>query len=88
MSIRVKQIVVSCRKEDIERVAIASLDERMEQYILEARENREFIATQVDGIELEARRIVKHLMWARSCMQNYFTLVISPVQSINILSLG
>ncbi|MEY2833543.1 MAG: hypothetical protein RLZZ574_2802 [Cyanobacteriota bacterium] len=57
-------------KEDIERtkqltrrdaVAIAGLDERMEQYIVEGREHREFIATQVDGIRLETRRIVEHL---------------------------
>jgi siderophore synthetase component len=41
--------------------AIARLDERMEQYIVEGREHREFIATQVDGIRLETRRIVEHL---------------------------
>jgi hypothetical protein len=33
----------------------------MEQYIVEGREHREFIATQVDGIRLETRRIVEHL---------------------------
>lgn len=57
-------------REDIERTeqltrrnanAIARLDEKMEQYILEGREHREFIATQVDGIKLETRRIVEHL---------------------------
>ncbi len=41
--------------------AIARLEERMEQYIVEGREHREFIATQVDGIRLETRRIVEHL---------------------------
>jgi hypothetical protein len=33
----------------------------MEQYIVEGREHREFIATQVDGIKLETRRIIEHL---------------------------
>ncbi len=42
-------------------VAIARLDEKMEQYIAEGREHREFIATQVDGIRVETRRIVEHL---------------------------
>ena len=41
--------------------AIARLEERMEQYIVEGREHREFIATQVDGIRVETRRIVEHL---------------------------
>ena len=41
--------------------AIARLDEKMEQYIAEGREHREFIATQVDGIRVETRRIVEHL---------------------------
>ena len=41
--------------------AIARLEERMEQYIVEGREHREFIATQVDGIRLETRRIISHL---------------------------
>ncbi len=41
--------------------AIARLDEKMEQYIAEGREHREFIATQVDGIRLETRRLVEHL---------------------------
>ncbi|BAZ46704.1 hypothetical protein NIES4102_37440 [Chondrocystis sp. NIES-4102] len=41
--------------------AIARLEERMEQYIIEGREHREFIATQVDGIKLETRRIIQHL---------------------------
>ena len=40
---------------------VARLDEKMEQYIAEGREHREFIATQVDGIRLETRRIVEHL---------------------------
>ena len=40
---------------------IARLDEKMEQYIAEGREHREFIATQVDGIRVETRRIVEHL---------------------------
>ena len=57
-------------REDIERTeqltrrnaaSIARLDEKMEQYIAEGREHREFIATQVDGIRLETRRIVEHL---------------------------
>ena len=42
-------------------VAIARLDEKMEQYIAEGREHREFIATQVDGIRVETRRLVEHL---------------------------
>ena len=33
----------------------------MEQYIAEGREHREFIATQIDGILVETRRIVEHL---------------------------
>ena len=41
--------------------AIARLEERMEQYIAEGREHREFIATQVDGIRVETRCIVEHL---------------------------
>jgi hypothetical protein len=41
--------------------AIARLDEKMEQYIIEGREHREFIAAQVDGIRTETRRIVEHL---------------------------
>ena len=41
--------------------AIARLDEKMEQYIAEGREHREFIATQVDGIRVETRRLVEHL---------------------------
>ena len=41
--------------------AIARLEERMEQYIAEGREHREFIATQVDGIRVETRRILAHL---------------------------
>jgi vacuolar-type H+-ATPase subunit I/STV1 len=41
--------------------AIARLEERMEQYIVEGREHREFIATQVDGIKVETRRIIQHL---------------------------
>jgi methyl-accepting chemotaxis protein len=41
--------------------AIARLEEKMEQYIVEGREHREFIATQVDGIRLETRRIIQHL---------------------------
>ena len=57
-------------REDIERTeqltrrnaaSIARLDEKMEQYIAEGREHREFIATQVDGIRVETRRIVEHL---------------------------
>ncbi|MEL6499854.1 MAG: hypothetical protein AAFQ23_00410 [Cyanobacteria bacterium J06623_1] len=57
-------------REDIERTeqltrrnaaSIARLDEKMEQYIVEGREHREFIATQVDGIRVETRRIVEHL---------------------------
>lgn len=40
---------------------VARLDEKMEQYIAEGKEHREFIATQVDGIRLETRRIVEHL---------------------------
>ena len=40
---------------------VARLDEKMEQYIAEGREHREFIATQVDGIRLETCRIVEHL---------------------------
>ena len=57
-------------REDIERTeqltrrnaaSIARLDEKMEQYIAEGREHREFIATQVDGIRIETRRIVEHL---------------------------
>jgi hypothetical protein len=63
-------LIAQKNREDIERteqltrrnaVAIARLDERMEQYIVEGREHREFIATQVDGIRLETRRIVEHL---------------------------
>ena len=41
--------------------AIARLEEKMEQYIVEGREHREYIATQVDGIKLETRRIIEHL---------------------------
>jgi vacuolar-type H+-ATPase subunit I/STV1 len=41
--------------------AIARLDEKMEQYIIEGKEHREFIAAQVDGIRTETRRIVEHL---------------------------
>ena len=41
--------------------AIARLEERMEQYIAEGREHREFIATQVEGIRVETRRILQHL---------------------------
>ncbi len=41
--------------------AIARLDEKMEQYLIEGREHREFIATQVDGIRIETRRIIEHL---------------------------
>ena len=41
--------------------SIARLDEKMEQYIAEGREHREYIATQVDGIKLETRRIIEHL---------------------------
>ncbi|MGL5795953.1 MAG: hypothetical protein ACRC06_16435 [Waterburya sp.] len=41
--------------------AIARLEERMEQYIVEGREHREFIAIQVDGIKVETRRIIQHL---------------------------
>ena len=41
--------------------AIARLDEKMEQYIAEGREHREFIAQSVDGIRVETRRIVEHL---------------------------
>jgi methyl-accepting chemotaxis protein len=41
--------------------AIANLDEKMEQYIAEGREHREFIATQVEGIKIETRRILQHL---------------------------
>ena len=41
--------------------AIARLEERMEQYIVEGREHREFIATQVEGIKVETRRILEHL---------------------------
>ena len=41
--------------------AIARLEERMEQYIVEGREHREFIATQVEGIKVETRRILTHL---------------------------
>ncbi|MGL5077907.1 MAG: hypothetical protein ACRDBG_19055, partial [Waterburya sp.] len=57
-------------REDIERTeqltrrnatAIARLEERMEQYIVEGKEHREFIATQVDGIKVETRRIIQHL---------------------------
>ena len=57
-------------REDIERTeqltirnanAIARLDEKMEQYIIEGREHREFIATQVEGIKVETRRILTHL---------------------------
>ncbi|MEN9519268.1 MAG: hypothetical protein RLZZ381_1856 [Cyanobacteriota bacterium] len=63
-------LIAQKNREDIERTeqltrrnaaAIARLDERMEQYIVEGREHREFIATQVDGIRLETRRIVEHL---------------------------
>jgi signal transduction histidine kinase len=57
-------------REDIERTeqltsrnanAIARLDEKMEQYITEGREHREFIANQVEGIKVETRRILAHL---------------------------
>lgn len=57
-------------REDIERTeeltrrnasAIARLDEKMEQYLIEGRENREFIALQVEGIKIETRRILEHL---------------------------
>ena len=57
-------------REDIERTeqltrrnanAIARLDEKMEQYIAEGREHREFIATQVEGIKVETRRILTHI---------------------------
>jgi hypothetical protein len=41
--------------------AIARLDEKMEQYLIEGREHREFIATQVDDIRIETRRIIEHL---------------------------
>jgi membrane protease YdiL (CAAX protease family) len=41
--------------------AIARLEERMEQYIVEGREHREYIAIQVDGIRVETRRIIQHL---------------------------
>jgi hypothetical protein len=41
--------------------AIARLDEKMEQYIIEGKEHRKFIAAQVDGIKIETRRIVEHL---------------------------
>ena len=41
--------------------AIARLEERMEQYIVEGREHREFIATQVEGIKVETCRILTHL---------------------------
>ena len=41
--------------------AIARLEEKMEQYLIEGKEHREFIATQVDGIKVETRRIVEHL---------------------------
>ncbi len=33
----------------------------MKQYIVEDKEHREFIATQVNGIKVETRRIVEHL---------------------------
>jgi hypothetical protein len=42
-------------------VAIANLEERMDQYIIKGREHREFIAAQVEGINIETRRIVQHL---------------------------
>lgn len=57
-------------REDIERTEqltsrnaneIARLDEKMEQYITEGREHREFIANQVEGIKVETRRILAHL---------------------------
>lgn len=41
--------------------AIARLEERMDQYITEGREHREFIANQVEGIKVETRRILTHL---------------------------
>lgn len=41
--------------------AISRLEERMDQYIAEGREHREFIATQVEGIKVETRRILAHL---------------------------
>jgi methyl-accepting chemotaxis protein len=41
--------------------AIARLEARMDQYITEGREHREFIATQVEGIKTETRRILTHL---------------------------
>lgn len=44
--------------------AIARLEEKMEQYIIEGKEHREFIATQVDGIKIETRRIIEHLFGA------------------------
>ena len=40
---------------------IARLEARMDQYITEGREHREFIATQVEGIKVETRRILTHL---------------------------
>ena len=41
--------------------SIDRLDEKMEQYITEGKKHREFIATQIDGIKIETRRIVEHL---------------------------
>ncbi|MEL6439672.1 MAG: hypothetical protein AAFQ80_10505 [Cyanobacteria bacterium J06621_8] len=46
--------------------AIARLDEKMEQYIAEGKEHREFIAAQVDGIKVETRRIVEYLFSERN----------------------
>ena len=41
--------------------AISRLEERMDQYIAEGKEHREFIAVQVEGIKVETRRILAHL---------------------------
>ena len=42
-------------------ISISRLDKKMEQYLIEGREHREFIATQIEGIKVETRRILTHL---------------------------